>query len=195
MAICEVDLLKHFKCIFISLKSLTWICLFRLSCLWLPCFLEPHNVLFPLQLFWHNVIVFNSIDEVLETLDQTQLKCHLAPLVLLSWLDENYTDWGNIYEICCKQCGPLPPKTGLTPSVGQRQRLVKFSSQVRSSLRTNSQLRKSVGSTCISVMRSGLLSLSPSFNMGLANLLLSLLDPESGLGLLVFLKQIGLCHR
>lgn len=44
-------------------------------------------------------------------------------------------------------------------------------------------------------MRSGLLSLSPSFNFGLGHPLLSPLDPESGMGILALtLKQFGLCH-
>jgi hypothetical protein len=61
---------------------MTWICLLKFSWLSLPCFLEPCNVLFPLQRF-HKVIVPNNIDEALETLEQTQLKCWLSPLVVL----------------------------------------------------------------------------------------------------------------
>lgn len=80
---------------------MTWICLLKFSWLSLPCFLEPCNVLFPLQCF-HKVIVPNNIDEALETLEQTQLKCWLSPLVVLWWTDENDTGWD-----WCRQCGPF----------------------------------------------------------------------------------------
>lgn len=83
MAIWEVDLFKNLKCVFVSLKPMTWARLSKPSWLLLPSFLEAHNVLFPLQLF-HNVIVPNSIDEDLGALEQTQLRCWLAPLVALS---------------------------------------------------------------------------------------------------------------
>lgn len=123
MAIWEVDLFKNLKCVFIPLKPMTQTCLCKPSWLLLPHFLEAHNVLFPLQRF-HTVIVPNSIDEALETLDQTQLKCWLAPLVVLSWVAENCADEGLMQAVWSSL------QTGLTPSFGQRQKLVGFYSRV-----------------------------------------------------------------
>lgn len=74
MAICEVDLFKNFNCILISLKSLTDLS-FKIQLDLITMFLRtPQCFVFLCDSFWHNVIVPNSIDEALETLDQAQLK-------------------------------------------------------------------------------------------------------------------------